>query len=261
MPVTHRVLLHRNGPALWPEHKPLDEILELRATTPEPIWNAVYQGAPTSPGGTIFKRAWWRNQNRFPLMVDGKLHRSLGWGCVARWISWDTALKDTNDAAYTADVVGELWPDYRLAIREVYRERLEFPELPQVMQHTTERYNLDGKLRGIIIEDKASGTSAYQTLMAAANADLRRILIPFQPTGDKDTRANQAAVWCKNDCVLLPEPSEDVPWLMDFEEEVFAIPNSVFRDQADAFAQLIIYTENLLAEGFHARGGARAGVA
>lgn len=258
MPVTHRVKLHSKGPALWPEHKPLAEVLELQSTTPDPIWGAVYQGSPTSPGGTIFKRSWWRNKNRFPMMVDGKLNRSLGWGCVGRWISWDTAFKDTEDAAYTACVVGEMWPDYRLAVREVYRERLEFPELPQVMAQVTRRYTDDNKLRGVLIEDKASGTSAYQTLMAAADTDLRRVLIPFQPIGDKDTRANQAAVWCKNDCVLLPEPSEEVPWLMDFETEWFAIPTSTFRDQADAGAQLIIYTENLLAAGFHARGGARA---
>lgn len=256
MPVTHRVLLHSRGPALWPEHKSLDEILELQATTPEPIWNAVYQGAPTAPGGSIFKRAWWRGQNRYKSTPEN-LQRMLS-ACIGRWISWDTALKDKDGAAYTAAVVGELQPNYQMAIREVYRERLEFPELPVVMQRLTDRYAADGKLRGVLIEDKASGTSAYQTLRAAAPPTLASLLIPFQPQGDKDTRANQAAVWCKNDCILLPEPSETMPWLLDFEEELFSVPTSVFRDQADAFAQLVIYCENILAEGFRARGGARA---
>jgi predicted phage terminase large subunit-like protein len=256
MPVTHRVLLHRDGPALWPSHKPLSEILELQATTPEGIWQAVYQGSPTAPGGTIFKRAWWRNKNRYDASPENLVR--LASACIGRYISWDTALKDTNEAAYTACNVGELQPNYKLAIREVYRERLEFPELPQVMAQVTSRYTVDGKLRGVLIEDKASGTSAYQTLMASANRELRTMLQPFQPIGDKDTRANQAAVWCKNDCILLPEPSDTVPWLLDFEEELFAIPSSTFRDQADAFAQLIIFTENILASGFHARGGASA---
>ncbi len=253
MPITHRVLLHRDGPALWPSHKPLSEILELQATTPETIFNAIYQGAPTSPSGTIFRRAWWRNRNRY----DASDSRRVS-ACIGRYISWDTALKDTNDAAYTVAVVGELWPNYQLAIREVYRERLEFPELPQVMAHVTDRYTFDGKLRGVLIEDKASGTSAYQTLMSSSSQRLRPLLVPFQPVGDKDTRANQAAVWCKNDCILLPEPSGAVPWLLDFEEELFGIPSTTYRDQGDAFAQLIIYTENILAEGFHARGGAHA---
>jgi hypothetical protein len=194
MPVTHRVKLHSNGPALWPEHKPLAEILELQATTPDPIWQAVYQGAPTAPGGSIFKRAWWRGQDRYDSSAEN-LQRMMS-ACIGRWISWDTALKDTNTAAYTAAVVGELRPNYQMAMREVYRERLEFPELPLVMDRLAQRYSVDGKLRGVIIEDKA-----------------------------------------------------------------FAIPSATYRDQADAFAQLIIYCENLLASGYHARGGARAAAA
>jgi predicted phage terminase large subunit-like protein len=259
MPVTHRVLLHRDGPALWPEHKPLTEILELQATTPEPIWNAVYQGAPTSPGGSIFKRAYWRNKNRYDSSAENLVR--LASKSVARWISWDTAFKDTSEAAYTACCVGELQPNYQLAVREVFRDRLEFPELPQVMARVTDRYTADDKLKGVLIEDKASGTSAYQTLMASGTPALRRVLVPFQPVGDKDMRANQAAVWCKNDCVLLPEPSDEVLWLADFEDELFAIPSSQYRDQGDAFAQLVIYTENLLAEGWRARGGATVAVA
>jgi predicted phage terminase large subunit-like protein len=259
MPVTHRVLLHRDGPALWPEHKPLAEILELQATTPEPIWNAVYQGAPTSPGGSIFKRAYWRNKNRYDSSAANLVR--LASKSVARWISFDTAFKDLSDAAYTAWVVGELWPNYQVAIREVGRERLEFPELPQVMGRVVDRYTWDDKLNEVLIEDKASGTSAYQTLMASGSPALRRKLKAFQPVGDKNFRANQAAVWCKNDCVLLPEPSDQVPWLADFEEELFAIPSSQYRDQGDSFAQLIIWIENFLSDGWRARGGTTVAVA
>lgn len=256
MVATYRVKLHSNGPALWPEHKPLDEILELQATTPPGIWSAVYQGAPTAPGGTIFKREWWRNKNRYDSSPENLVRMTSA--CIGRWISWDTAMKDTNDAAYTAFVVGELQPNYQMAIREVGREKLEFPELPTAISQVTQRYNWDGRLRGILIEDKASGTSAYQTLRASADRATRELLVAFMPVGDKDTRANQAAVWCRNDCILLPEPSAQVPWLLDFEEEVFALPTSTYRDQGDAFAQLVIYTENLLERGFHARGGAKA---
>jgi predicted phage terminase large subunit-like protein len=255
MPVTHKLLLHQNGPALWPERKPLSEILELKATTPDYIFNAVYQGAPTAPGGSIFKRAWWRNHNRYEASGENLLH--LQSKCIGRWISWDTGFKDKDDSAYTAAVVGELMPNYQMAVREVFKDRLEFPELTPAMDRMAQRYGADGKLRGVIIEDKASGTSAYQTLLNVGSEDLRRVLIPFQPVGDKDTRANQAAVWCKNDCVLLPEPSDQVPWLMDFEEELFALPTSTYRDQGDAFAQLLIYCENILATGFRARGGAK----
>src|SRR5947209_14199446 len=105
MSVTYRYKLHDRGPALWPEHKPLAEVLELQATTPEGIWSSVYQGSPTSPGGSIFKRAYWRGKNRYNAAPDNLVRITSG--CVARWISWDTALKDTNEAAYTAAVTGE----------------------------------------------------------------------------------------------------------------------------------------------------------
>lgn len=248
MPQTYRYLLHSNGPALWPEYKPLAEVLELESTTPAGIWAGTYQGNPTPPSGTVFERAWWGSDRRF----DAGDHRLVNL-CVARWQSWDTALKDDEANAYSVCTVGELTPDYRLLLRQVYRERLQFPALPEEIARMARMYNVDGKLKNVIIEDKASGISAYQTLQAGAEDWLANILVAFQPSGDKETRAKQAAVWCRNGCVLLPHPSEHVPWLMDFEDELFSFPGSSFKDQVDSFGQLILWTENLLAAGLRAR--------
>lgn len=246
MPIQTRYLLHSNGPALWPKHKPLREVLELQQTTPANIWQATYQGNPSAPEGTIFKREWFRDRyDAESIAIRSQI--------VARWVSWDTALKDEEDNAYTADVVGELLADYRLVIREAWRDRLQFPDLPDTIAATARRHNYDGKLRAVVIEDKASGTSAYQTLMASAEDWLKPLLVAFMPSGDKETRYNQAAVWCANGCVLLPAPSPAAPWLIDFEDELFSLPAAQFKDQGDAFAQLILYVENLLAEGLHAR--------
>lgn len=247
----YRYVIHEAGPALWPEHKPLAEVLELKATTMPNVWETTYQGNPTPPGGTVFERGWWAGKNRFRAGESSHVH-----GCIARWISFDTAEKDGPNNAFTAAVVGELWPDYRLAIREVFRERLTFPALPLAVRSLAGRYVQDGKLRQVLIEDKSSGTSAFQTLMASSEDWLKPFLFAFQPSGDKVTRAQQAAVWAHNDCVLLPEPDEYAPWLLDFENEVFDFPNSAFMDQVDALSQLVIFVENLLAEGWRARGGA-----
>lgn len=245
-----QILLHENGPALWPELKSSAQVEELRLTTPENIWEGTYQGNPTPPGGSVFRRGWWDGANRYDAT-----DRALVNTCIGRWISWDTGLKDKTTADFTVGLVGELWPDYRLAIRYVKQHRIEFPELPQEMDRLAKRYNRDGKLRGVLVEDKASGTSAYQTLMATSQDWLKAILTAFNPTVDKLTRANQAAVWCRNDCVLLPWPSEAVPWLIDFEEELFDFPNVSYDDQVDALSQLVIWLENLLAEGWRARNG------
>ena len=249
MPTTTRVLLHSNGPALWPEHRPLAEVKELEATTPEPIWWCTYQGRPTPPSGQVFRREWW--------FADGRrFDAGDPWhvnACVARWLSWDTAFKDTATSAFTACSVGELWPDYRLALREVWRRKLQFPDLPEMIAAFARRYNGDSKLRGVIVEDKASGISALQTLNASAEDWLRGLLVAFPPSGDKETRANQAAVWCKNGSILLPLANEAAEWLVDFEDELFTFPSGAFKDQVDSFSQLAIYLEHLLSDGYRQR--------
>jgi len=254
MPTTTRVHLHAAGPALWPAMKPAAEVEDLKTVTPALIWETTYQGNPTPPAGTVFMRAWWaRPETRFDAAAP-----NLVIGCVGRWISWDTGLKDEEDNAFTVATVGELWPDYRLALRHVARERLQFPQLPPAIEKLAARFNADGKLRGVIVEDKASGTSAIQTLRQSAEPWLTRLLKAFMPHGDKETRASYASVWCANGSVLLPAPSESVPWLADFEDELFGFPNSAYKDQVDAFSQLVNFLENLLAEGHRARKGKTA---
>jgi len=245
----YRYLLHENGPALWPEHKPLAEILEIQATTPPIIWESTYQGNPKAGAGSLFEREWFRD-NRFNLPLHPGDFQSE---CVARWISYDTAFKDTTTSAFTARTVIELRPDYRARVMSVWRDRITMPRLLDQMKKDIANFNYDGKLWGCIIEDKASGTSAYQTLLDEGDDKVREILVAFNPGTDKITRAGQAAVWCKNGSVLLPAPSDQCPWLAVFEAELFSVPNASYMDQCDAFSQAVLWIEHLLAEGFHER--------
>jgi predicted phage terminase large subunit-like protein len=176
--------------------------------------------------------------------------------CVARWISWDTALEDTEAAAYSACVVGELTADYRLFIREVWRDKLTFPNLVSkirqvALDYAKDEYRGQPKLQSVIIESKVSGISAYQTLTEAG--DLPVPVMPFKPQGSKEQRAELAAVWCKQGCVWLPTPSPDVRWLSQFESEVFSFPDSPNADQVDSFSQLILYVSRYLSTGRDAR--------
>jgi predicted phage terminase large subunit-like protein len=246
---TYRVKLHGRGPALWPEHKPLPEIEELRATTPALIWSGTYQGLPTPPGGFTFRREWWRNKNRYNPAAPPTL--------IARFQSWDTAEVDTEKAAYSVCITGGLTTDYRLIVESVYRARLIFPELPpKIERRAAQALATPGGLKAVLIEDKSSGVSAYQTLRVSAPKEIGRIIIPFTPKVDKVTRANQAALWAANGSILLPYPGPEVPWLLDFEDEIFDFPQGEFKDQVDAFSQLVIYCENYLASGLHKRKAA-----
>ncbi len=130
------------------------------------------------------------------------------------------------------------------------------PDLVARIEQDAVRWDNDGKLREIVIEDRASGIGAYQTLMATGSARLCAALRAFNPTSSKDERFSNAGVWVANHSVMLPAPSEAVRWLHAFEAEVFE--ESEFLDQRDAVAQLILFYEHILAEGFRARGERRA---
>lgn len=247
MTTTVRVLLHEDGPALWGAHKPLADVIRLRGSTPETIWETTYQGNPRPPAGTVFRRDWFQRYDA------SSAWRKLS---IGRWMSWDTAMgKSEESGAFTVCAIADLMPDYQLYVTGLWRERIGFPEMPTRMREQAELWNRDEKLRGVIIEDKASGTSAYQTLMATSEPWLKGLLIPYSPRVDKVTRAEMAAVWCRNGCVLLPGPSVVNPWLLDFEDELFGFPGSAYMDQVDAFGQLVLWLENLLADGWLARGG------
>ncbi len=240
----NRLVKLHEGRVLWPFHLGLEAVLELQRTTPPQVFETIYKGNMVQPSGSIFKREWWDGKNRF-------LPEDLIGG-VGRYISLDTASSEEADAAYTAWTVGDLLPDYRLAIIEIGRARLEFPMLVSAIQNLHDRYQTyDGKLRGIIIEDKSSGIGALQTLKLSGN--IAKVLKGFNPRVDKPTRWSQAAVWCSLDCILLPWPGVQYPWLIDAEEELFSVPGAPQLDQADSFSQLILYLENLLSDGHKAR--------
>lgn len=243
----------QDGEALWPSHYSREWLLTTKATSQQDEWDALYQQTPSSPAGSVFKRLWWTDDGRRFDWHDQRLVNS----CIGRWISIDTANKDKEENDKTAYTVGELRPDYRLMVRRVEDTRLDFPELVDEIPRLAHRYNADGKLRGILVEDKASGTSALQTLAAAAPDWISALLIPFLPTTSKVERARQAGVWCANGSVLLPIPDLDLLWLPAFEDQLFSFPVAAHDDMVDSFTQLVLYLEHILEDGFRARGGGK----
>lgn len=229
---------------LCPERYPFEELDKIRRQDGEYKWWSLYQQQPRPAGGAVYMRDWWAGRNRFDPQDGGFWNRNK-----VRFLSFDTAMKDTPEAAYTACVVAELTPDYRLALREVMRKKCTYPELMRTVRSYAEHWNHDGKLHSVVIEDAASGTSALQDLRESSPAWLARKLAGFQLDSGKVGRAQEAAIRCQNGSVLLPHPDNSVPWLFDFEQEVFSFPQSAFKDQTDAFTQVVLYTKHLLLEG------------
>jgi predicted phage terminase large subunit-like protein len=168
-------------------------------------------------------------------------------------------MKDNTSNDPSACVTLELLSDYRIMLRHVFNDRLQSYLLPDKIQELANRFNQDGKLQGVIIEDKASGTTAIQTIRATAQPWLAEMIREFEPRGTKEYRGRQASVWCSRDCILFPWPHEDAPWLFDFADpqagQLFRFPRTLHDDMVDAFSMGIIYTEHLISQGWQAREG------
>lgn len=246
----HEIVDDKPLATLWPDHKPLSEVLKLRDTTPVLTWEGTFQGNPTPAGGYTFRREWWSGRARYgPDEFRGRV--------VGRYQSWDTAETTGDTSAWTVGITGEIVDDYRLLIRDVHRERLTFDVLPATIESVARQWNGDGRLNYIVVEDKSSGKAANQTLRATSPEWLRGLLSPYQPADSKEQRAAAAAVWCRNGMVLLPHPGPAAPWLLDLEDEMFSFPQGTYADQVDALSQLILFMENYLAAGFAAGAGGR----
>ena len=202
----------------------------------------------TDPNRKAYLAEWWRGRNRF--RHDSRQYQST---VVGRYLSFDTALKDGEENDFSACVVVEMLADYRIAVRSVWRGKLPFTDLTDQIQRLAGMWNADGKLQNVIIEDKVSGTSAYQTLTRVAPSWLADKLVAFTPIKDKVSRAKQAAVWAKRGMIMFPHPDMSLDWMADFESEIFNFPDVVHDDQTDALSQAAIYLENYLSVGWHAR--------
>ena len=194
------------------------------------------QQRPSPEGGYIFKRDWFL---RLPEndSVSGV------------YLSFDTA--GSLLGAYSSGVVGELRADYTLYIKNAERKQVEFPQLQSWIEEMAKRYQ--NKLKAVIIENKSSGIQAVQTLRQQSPQWLAEKIVSFNPVGSKEARQFQAATFCEKGCVYLPEPSTTRPWLPDFEEEIFTVPSSPYKDQADAFSQMVWYLRMFLNQGWQAR--------
>ena len=234
-----------------------------RLLVPESTYLQEWEAQFVEDSSIIFSRDWW---GAFPDGTYRNRYSTSDWRqsnqVIARFLSFDTAMKDKTSADFSACTVAELLPDWRLRVRHVWRDRVSFPNLVSAVERLTVDFNRDNKLRAILIEDKVSGISLYQTLVSAMGDKMaaHKVVAWPPPPGTKGQRAGLAAVWCRRNCVLLPEPSEDVPWLYPFEQELYAMTpiESEYEhdDMADTLVQVILYleaTEQVMSRGADAR--------
>lgn len=214
--------IHRRavGDLLHPEREDQSVIDELRRSMGSAAFSAQYLQRPVPARGHMIDLNWFRRWRDMPTKQG---YRSK----IVQ--SWDAASKADQIHDYsvgvTAMVTGE-----EIAILDVVRARLEYPQLKRRILEHKRHWNADI----VLIEDKGSGTSLIQ--------DLKRERVfakPIKPEGDKIVRMSACTAQIEAGAVLLPQSA---PWLDQFCAELQAFPFGQHDDQVDALSQLINWT-------------------
>lgn len=197
------------GEALWPAWFGSDELSALQVELGTRAWSALYQQAPTSDAGGLFRRAWMQRRHVQPPTLSYTL------------CSVDSAFKTgvANDYSVIA-TWGTDGKDFYLL--DVWRERVEFPDLVYAVKAQAGIH----KPRAVLIEDTAAGQSALQQLRRETPLPL----LPVKVTAPKIARAAAITPFFEAGKVSLPAGTG---WLDAWIEEHVAFPTGRFDDQVD----------------------------
>jgi predicted phage terminase large subunit-like protein len=234
------ILGRKPGEALWPEKMSEDRLRSVRALNTR-SFEAIHQGNPSPPEGNIFKKEWWSNRWEKP-----ENYRLIE-------LHYDTAVKKGSRNDWTAMVAGGLTWDGRIHILDLWWQKMEFPELVDRVKSDYQSFVARGlRPTGVLIEDKASGSSLYQTLKEETQLPVDTIL----PEGDKEARAITVAPYFKAAKVLYPAQH---PKLSEYFLLMEKFPHTKIKDPVDATTQCVSHLmKNMLAlSGMPKAGGTR----
>jgi predicted phage terminase large subunit-like protein len=136
----------------------------------------------------------------------------------------DLAISEKQSADYTALGVFAVTPKGGMCLIDLFRDRIQGPDMPPLVKRTQERWGLNYT----IIEAVQFQESLVQ--------QCRRMMLPIKgvrPKGDKVSRAHAAAVRFEAELVFLPKSAD---WLGILENEMFSFPNAAHDDTVDVIS-------------------------
>jgi predicted phage terminase large subunit-like protein len=224
-------ILGRNpGEALWPEMFNTEKLAVIKRSVGS-WWYAEYQQKPSADDGNVFKAAWWRyydtipeNLEKIEMFVDSSFKTGVSndYTVIATW-------GRKNNTYYLLD----LW-----------RGKVEFPELiKQIHTEHTKISGIYGVKPLILIEDKASGQSAIQTLKRPYYYnDIKLPSLPcvaWKNEGNlsKEARADNITAFVEAGQVFLPR---NAGFTQDFVDEHSKFPNGKHDDRVDTSTMALI---------------------
>lgn len=205
------------GEALWPEWYPLPTLERIQATIGSYEWQSLYQQAPVSAEGNIFKRTWWQWYREVPAKYDFILQ------------SWDTAFKKGLENDFSVCTTWGLTGN-NIHMVDRWKERLEFPELKRTAEALANRFSP----HAVAIEDNASGQSLIQEL----RRETKLPVVAVKVDRDKESRAHAVTPLIEGGRVYLPEWGS---WVQDYINCMAAFPSGAHDDDVDSTTMALDY--------------------
>jgi len=204
------------GRALWPKAWPVARLEEKRRDQGSLRFEAMYQGHPTMPQGSVLKRSWWKLEEQWPVAYEDTIQ------------VWDTAFKEGEETDYSVCLTLGLLSG-NVYVLDLLRERMEWPELTRAVRSQYRRFTP----RVVVIEDRASGQSLLQAL--------RLENVPVMPVkADHSKLARTTAVSGFVEAGRVHLPAKAI-WIDDLIEECAAFPTGTHDDIVDSLTHGLTY--------------------
>jgi predicted phage terminase large subunit-like protein len=221
-PLGIHLYVRKAGEALHPERDSIEIYRNIREAVGEYNFQSQYQQSPASREGGVIKREWIRYYETRPQKMDYTLQ------------SWDTANKGGEFNDYSVCTTWGTF-DGNFYLLDVFRKRLNFPELKRAILDLFKKYNPEK----LLIEDRGSGTSMLQEL----KYEYIWCLEAYNPQQgcDKLMRLAAQSIKFENGRVYLPKQA---PWLDEYVQEITGFPGTKHDDQVDSTSQALDYLTN-----------------
>lgn len=202
------------GEALAPQRYSAEALAAIETDVGSLVWGAEYQGAPTVAEGNRFKREWFG-------IVDGVTQQAQ------RIRYWDKAAT-AGGGAFTSGVLLAR-ANGLTYVEDVVRGQWSTGDRRSVMLQTAE---LDRERWGFVqtFIEQEPGSSGKDSVSDEIVMLGQFAVYADRPSGSKDVRLEPFAAQCEARNVRLVRGR----WNSAYIDELCAIPNGTFRDQADS---------------------------
>ena len=218
-------LPHRGrGEPLFPEHKPLDFLLEQKRLMTQASWEAEYQQHPIVVGGGILPRD--------KLICIRYFDRSQILGSVRYWDKAGTEYRDGSDGAYTAGVLMHKMKNGTFVIENVVRGHWRALDREQMIAALAQSDYARLSYKYQIGIEQEPGSGGKESAEATIRNLARYRVFADRVTGSKEVRAEPFAAQVQAGNVLLVAGD----WIHGFLDEAECFPYGKHTDQIDAAA-------------------------